>query len=64
MRLYDIAIEDVESALECPVGGELDSQGNPRIYGPDRAGRMIIAVVANDDTDFLITTFPDGKKGA
>lgn len=58
MRLYDIGSDDVENALAAPVAGELDPKGNPRIYGPDMSGRMIAVVIAGDNLDFLITTFP------
>jgi hypothetical protein len=34
-------------------------KGNPRLGGLDANGRAIIVVVADDDPDFVITTFPD-----
>jgi hypothetical protein len=37
----------------------VDPRGNPRHTGPDANGRVIIVVVADDDPDFVITTFPD-----
>jgi hypothetical protein len=29
------------------------------LHGPDANGRAIIVVVADDDPEFVITTFPD-----
>jgi hypothetical protein len=35
-----------------------DEHGNPRLAAFDRSGRAIIVVVADDDPEFVITTFP------
>jgi Domain of unknown function (DUF4258) len=59
MRLYEILSTDVESALANPSHAGVDDKGNLRIAGPDGGGRAIIVIVADDDPDFVITTFPD-----
>jgi hypothetical protein len=59
MRLYGIARGDVEAVVMTPVTTERDARGNPRLTGPDANGRAIIVVVADDDPDFVITTFPN-----
>jgi hypothetical protein len=59
MRLYKITIADVESVVAAPNSTHRDVKGNPRLGGLDANGRAIIVVVADDDRDFVITTFPD-----
>lgn len=59
MRLYDITPSDVESAVMWPIQRDVDERGNPLLTGLDGSGRAIIVVVAGDDPDFVITTFPD-----
>jgi hypothetical protein len=59
MRLYKIMVADVESVVAAPSSTEPDVKGNPRLSGLDANGRAIIVVVADDDRDFVITTFPD-----
>jgi len=59
MRLYGISREDVGAALATPLGRECDERGNRRLTGLDLQGRAIIVVIAGDDPDFVITTFPD-----
>jgi hypothetical protein len=59
MRLRAISADDVLHAVENPTRAEIDDKGNTRLAGPDRRGRAIIVVVAGDDPDFLVTTFPD-----
>lgn len=59
MRLYEILPTDVESVLANPSQVGIDDKGNPRIAGLDSGGRAIIAIVADDNPDFVITTFPD-----
>jgi hypothetical protein len=59
MRLYGIQAAAVESVTESPAEAGLDEYGNPRLTGIDKGGRAIIVIVANDDPDFVITTFPD-----
>jgi hypothetical protein len=38
---------------------EADERGNSRVSGLDTRGHAIIVVVAGDDRDYVITTFPD-----
>lgn len=59
MRLYDIAIADVESAVARVLAEEGDERGNTRLSGLDASGRAIIVVVAGDEPDYVITTFPE-----
>jgi hypothetical protein len=59
MRLYGISRSNVETAVSCPVLKDVDADGNQRLTGLGRDGRAIIVVVADDDPDFVITTFPD-----
>jgi hypothetical protein len=59
MRLYKIAVADVESVVATPRSTTRDPKGNARLGGLDANGRAIIVVVADDDPDFVITTFPD-----
>ena len=59
MRLYAILPADVESVVACPARTDADEYGNPRLTGLDGGGRAIIVVIADDDPDFVITTFPD-----
>ena len=59
MRLYGITRADVGAVLAAPAARALDARGNPRLTGPDANGRAIIVVVADDDPNFVITTFPD-----
>jgi hypothetical protein len=58
MRLYDISCSDVEAVISQPALQDIDERGNSRLTGFDHEGRAIIVVVA-DDSDFVITTFPD-----
>jgi hypothetical protein len=57
MRLYCIALDDVESAAADPVARDVDDRGNTRLTGPAVDGRLILVVVARDDPDFVITVF-------
>jgi hypothetical protein len=59
MRLYKITAADIESVVAAASSTGHDVKGNPRLGGPDANGRAIIVVVADDDPDFVITTFPD-----
>ena len=59
MRLYRIAPADVEAVVAAPAAAGADARSNSRLTGPDANGRAIIVVVAYDDPDFVITTFPD-----
>jgi hypothetical protein len=59
MRLYGISSVDVRSVIARPTCIDLDERGNRRLTGLGRDGRAIIVVVADDDRDFVITTFPD-----
>jgi Domain of unknown function (DUF4258) len=59
MRLYKITPADVSAVVAAPVAVGADARGNRRLTGPDANGRAIIVVVADDDPDFVITTFPD-----
>jgi hypothetical protein len=59
MRLYGISRADIEEAVARPRLIGADERGNPRLTGLDREGRAIIVVIADDDHDFVITTFPD-----
>jgi hypothetical protein len=59
MRLYKITTADVESVVAAPSSTGRDARGNLRLGGLDANGRAIIVVVADDDPDFVITTFPD-----
>ena len=57
MRLYSIALDDVESAAGDPVARDVDDRGNVRLTGRTVDGRLILLVVAGDDPDFVITVF-------
>lgn len=59
MRLYRITAADVQAVVATPASIGEDARGNRRVTGPDANGRAIIVVVADDDPDFVITTFPD-----
>ena len=59
MRLYGISPADVESAALRTVLTDIDERGNSRLTGLDSSDRAIIVVIAGDDPDFVITTFPD-----
>jgi len=59
MRLYGISRRDVEVAMAAPLLRDCDERGNSRLTGLDSRGRAIIVVIADDDPDFVITTFPD-----
>jgi hypothetical protein len=59
MRLYGVARVDVEAIVQLPLGIEYDERRNLRLAGLDGRGRAIIVVVAGDDPNFVITTFPD-----
>ena len=59
MRLYGITASDVEAAAAIPTRVERDESGNSRLSGLDGKGRAIIVVVALDNANFVITTFPD-----
>lgn len=59
MRLYEITAADLIAVATAPTTTGLDARGNQRLTGPDASGRAIIVVVADDDPDFVITTFPD-----
>ncbi len=57
MRLYGIALDDVESAAGDPVARDVDDRGNTRLTGRTVDGQLILVVVAGDDPDFVITVF-------
>lgn len=59
MRLYEITAADVAAVVAEPVTVGTDDRGNPRLTGPDGRGRAIIVVIADDDPNFVITTFTD-----
>jgi Domain of unknown function (DUF4258) len=59
MRLYGITPPDAQAVVRAPSATDTDPRGNPRLTGPDANGGAIIVVVADDDPDFVITTFPD-----
>jgi hypothetical protein len=59
MRLYGIRAGDVASVVWNPSSAGQDQHGNRRLTGIGHDGRAIIVVVADDDSDFIITTFPD-----
>jgi Domain of unknown function (DUF4258) len=59
MRLYKITRADVETVVTHPAVRSIDSRGNPLLTGADATGRAIIVVIADDDPDYVITTFPD-----
>jgi hypothetical protein len=59
MRLYGISPFDVASAVAHPIRRGEDERGNSRLLGPACEGRAIIVVVARDDAEFVITTFPE-----
>jgi hypothetical protein len=58
MRLYGISDRDVEAVTSAPLLEVVDERGNPRLTGLDLDGRAIIVVIAGDDRNFVITTFP------
>ena len=57
MRLYGIALDDVESAAGDPAARDVDERGNTRLTGRPWTVRLILVVVAGDDPDFVITVF-------
>lgn len=57
MRLYGIALGDVEATVSSPVSRGMDDRGNARLAGETADGRPILVVVAGDDPDFVITVF-------
>ena len=59
MRLYGISPFDVIAAAARPIQGSRDDRGNFRLSGFACDGRAIIVVVAGDDPEFVITTFPE-----
>jgi hypothetical protein len=59
MRLYGILFAEVEMVATHPSREEKDERGNLRLTGFGRGSRAIIVVLAKDDPDFVITTFPD-----
>jgi hypothetical protein len=59
MRLYKISPADVRAATSAPTAVAANDRGNRRLTGPDTNGRAIIVVIADDDLNFVITTFPD-----
>jgi hypothetical protein len=59
MGLYKILFSEVELAAAYPIRKEVDEDGNPRLTGLGAGNRAIIVVLAKDDPDFVITTFPD-----
>lgn len=50
---------DIAAAISRPTLEDTDKGGNHRLTGSDHNGRAIIVVLASDDLDFGITTFPD-----
>lgn len=58
MRLYGISNRDVEAVISLPLLEVTDERGNPRLTGLDLDGHAIIVVIAGDDPNFVITTFP------
>jgi len=60
MRLYGITPFDVASAVAQPLRRGRDSRGNALLLGLDRNRRAIIVVIAKDNSDFVITAFPEG----
>jgi hypothetical protein len=58
MRLYGISPADVDAVALQPVLRSVDERGNWRLVGFGSGDRAIIVVVAHDDFDFVITTFP------
>lgn len=59
MRLYGILFTEVEMVATHPSREEKDERGNSRLTGFGKGNRAIIVVLAKDDPDFVITTFPD-----
>ena len=59
MRLYEISSGDLGGVVGCPTTIAVEEKGNFRLTGLDRNGRAIIVVIAGDDPEFVITTFPD-----
>lgn len=59
MRLYGIRPADIEMVIACPTRTGIDEKGNSRLTGLDGDDRAIIAVIASDHSNFVITTFPD-----
>jgi hypothetical protein len=59
MRLYGIRPRDVEAVVASPTETDFDRSGNWRLTGVGVGRRAIIVVLASDEPDFVITTFPD-----
>ncbi len=50
---------DIEMVIACPTRVGIDEKGNSRLTGLDGDDRAIIVVIANGDSNFVITTFPN-----
>jgi hypothetical protein len=59
MRLYGIRVGDIEAVVSSPMRTQFDRSGNRRVTGLGMDRRAIIVVLAGDEPDFVITTFPD-----
>lgn len=60
LRHLEATREEVESVVETPFGKSLDRDGNP-IYVGIVAGRIVAVVIADDDPNYVITIFPEGR---
>jgi len=60
LRHFGGTREEVESVVKTPFGKTLDQSGNPIYVGIVR-GRIVRVVVADDDPDFVITVYPEGR---
>ena len=60
LRLYEVTIQEVESVVRDSIGKDSDERGNPRYLGLI-AGRPYRVVIALDDSDVVITHFPEER---
>jgi hypothetical protein len=60
LRLYGGTREEVETAVKNPFGKRFEDRGNP-VYLGIVDGRLFQVVVAADDSNYVITVFPEGR---
>lgn len=59
MRLYGISSSDIGLVVRNPIRRERDEHGNLRLTGLSEDRHAIIVVIAGDNPNFVITTFPE-----
>jgi hypothetical protein len=53
--------QEVEFAVRNPIGKSFDEKGNAMYFGLV-AGALVRIVVADDDPNFIITVFEEGRR--